>query len=82
MSPSSGNVLTTKPKIRGFEPGRGLWILKGEKIRGTTSFGGEVQLSVPCHKILRPVKEIYEYESDTSWTKFSCHFLAKFPLLF
>jgi hypothetical protein len=36
-------VLGTEPKIRGFKPGRGRRIFKGNKIRSTTSFGGEVK---------------------------------------
>jgi hypothetical protein len=56
---SSGNVLATGPKVRGFKPGRGQWIFKGDKIRSTTSFGGEVKPSLPCRKILRHVKDPY-----------------------
>jgi hypothetical protein len=55
---SSGNVLATGPKDRGFKPGRGQWIFKGDKIRSTTSFGGEVKPSLPCRKILH-VKDPY-----------------------
>jgi hypothetical protein len=51
------------------------------KIRSTTPFGGEVEPSVPCRKILRNVKEPYQYERDTSWAKFSGHIFAKFLLL-
>jgi hypothetical protein len=47
------------------------------KIHSTISFGGEVKPSVPCHKILRHVKDPYSMKTDTcrlnSWT-----FLAKF----
>jgi hypothetical protein len=42
-------MLATGPKVRGFKPGRGQWIFKGDKIRSMTSFGGEVKSSVPCH---------------------------------
>jgi hypothetical protein len=31
--------------------------LRGIQIRSTTSFGGEVKLSVPCRKILRHVED-------------------------
>jgi hypothetical protein len=44
------SVLATGPKVRGFKPGRVRWIFKGDKIRGTTSFGGEVKSSVPCRR--------------------------------
>jgi hypothetical protein len=36
--------------------------LRAIKIRSTTSFGEGVKLSAPCRKILRHLKEIYEYE--------------------
>jgi hypothetical protein len=42
------------------------WIFKGNKNPQHTSFGEEVQPLAPCHKILRHVKELYEYERDTS----------------
>jgi hypothetical protein len=48
------------PKVRGFKPGRGRWILRAIQIRSTTSFGGEEKLSVPCRKILQDVKEPFE----------------------
>jgi hypothetical protein len=44
------SVLATGPKVRGFKPGRGRWIFKGDKIRSTPSFGGEVKPSVPCRR--------------------------------
>jgi hypothetical protein len=52
-------VLATGPKVRVFKPSRGRWTFKGDKIRGTTSFEGEVKPSTPCRKILRNVKELY-----------------------
>jgi hypothetical protein len=36
------SVLTTGPKVRGFDPDRGRWIFKDDKNPSTTSFGGEV----------------------------------------
>jgi hypothetical protein len=50
------SVLTTGPKVRGFDPGRGRWIFKGDKIRG------EVKSSVPYSIDLRHVKEPYGHE--------------------
>jgi hypothetical protein len=47
---SSGSVLATGPKVRGFKPGRGDGFLRVIKIRSTTSFGGEVKPSVPCRR--------------------------------
>jgi hypothetical protein len=46
------SVLATGPKVRGFKPGRGRWILRviSDKIRSTPSFGGEVKPSVPCRR--------------------------------
>jgi hypothetical protein len=34
----------------GFKPSRSHRIFQGEKILGVPSFGGEVKLSVPCHR--------------------------------
>jgi hypothetical protein len=47
---SSGNMFAVEPKVRGFKPGRGQWIFKGDKISSTTSFRGEVKPSVPCRR--------------------------------
>jgi hypothetical protein len=54
--------------------------LKTNKIRSTTSFGGEVKPSVPCRKILRHVKNPYEYEKRYFVEKIQQTFLAKFLL--
>jgi hypothetical protein len=54
------SVLPIRCKVRGFKPGRGRWILKGNK-----NLGGEVKLAVPC-KILCHVKEPYIMKRDTS----------------
>jgi hypothetical protein len=53
-------VLAIGPKVRGFKPGLGQWIFKGEKIRSTTSFEGEVKLSAPCCKILWQIEDFLE----------------------
>jgi hypothetical protein len=54
--------LQTRPRSMDF---------KGDKIRSTLSFGGEVKPSVPCHR-LRHVKESYEHDRCSS-AKFSGH---------
>jgi hypothetical protein len=54
------SVLTIRPNFHGFKLGRGDDILKSIKIRSTPSFGGEVNLSAPCRKILRQVKDKFE----------------------
>jgi hypothetical protein len=64
-------VLVIQPKVRGFKPGRGRWILRVIKIRITTSFGGEAKLSSQCRMILRHIKKTVVYERDTSSAKFT-----------
>jgi hypothetical protein len=56
------------PRFADSNPAEDDVIFKSEsvKIRSTTSFGGEVKLSVSCSKILRYVKDPYEFERDTS----------------
>jgi hypothetical protein len=49
-------VLAIGSKVRGFKPGRGRWIFKGDKIL-STSFGREVKPAVQCRNILRHVKD-------------------------
>jgi hypothetical protein len=44
-------------KVRGFKPGRGRWIFKGDKLRSTTCLGGEVMPSARCRKTSRHVKD-------------------------
>jgi hypothetical protein len=56
------NVLATGPKGRRFKPGRGNTFLGAIKIRSTPSFGWEVKIEVPCHKILRHVKDLLTYQ--------------------
>jgi hypothetical protein len=50
------SVLATGPKVRGFDPDRGRWILRVIKIRSTTSFGRSHVVD------LRHVKEPYGHE--------------------
>jgi hypothetical protein len=50
----------------GSNPAEDDGFLRAIKIRGTTSFGGDVKSLVPCRKISRHVKESYEYEKDNS----------------
>jgi hypothetical protein len=59
------SVSATGSKVRGFKSGRGRYIFKVDKIRITTSFGGEIKPSVPF-KILRHVKEQHKYEKRYS----------------
>jgi hypothetical protein len=46
------------------------------KFCGFKPVGGEIKPEAPCRKILRHVKELYEYEINRSWTKCS-HFLRR-----
>jgi hypothetical protein len=55
------SVLATEPKGLGFKPGRGDGFLRAIKIRSTLSFVREVKPEVPCHKILRHVKDPLTY---------------------
>jgi hypothetical protein len=64
------SVIATWPKGRGFEPGEGNGFLRAIKIRSTPSFGSEVKPKVPCHKILRHVKDLLKSHGDGQ-TKFS-----------
>jgi hypothetical protein len=52
--------------------------LRAIKIRITISFEGEVKPSAPSRKILRHVKESYEYERRTSLAKFTAIFSPSF----
>jgi hypothetical protein len=58
------SVLATGPKVRGFKPGRGRWILRVIKYRSTTSFGGEVKPSVPCRRFTSMKGMSYKQNSD------------------
>jgi hypothetical protein len=50
----------------GSNPADGDGFLKAIKIRSAPSFGGKVKPSASCHKIIRHVKEPFEYERDVS----------------
>jgi hypothetical protein len=54
------SVLAIGLEVRGFKHGRGRLISKRDKVRSTTSFGGEVMPSASFRKILRHVKEPFE----------------------
>jgi hypothetical protein len=68
-------VLAIVPKVHGFKPGRGQWIFKNDKIRSTTSFGGEVKPSLSCRNILLHLYNPAEYDRDTWQTKLTDIFL-------
>jgi hypothetical protein len=57
--------LPLDPRFAGSDLAEDSGFLRAVDIYGTTSFGGEVKLSVPCRKILRHVKEPYRYERGT-----------------
>jgi hypothetical protein len=76
----SGGIHAIGPKVCGFKPCRGRWILRNIKIRCTYPFVREVKPSVLCRKILRHVKKPFEYERNNSQTNFIGHSLAKFLL--
>jgi hypothetical protein len=59
-------ALAIGPKVLGFKPGRGKWIIKGDRNHSMTFIEGEVKPSVPSHRILWHVKGPYEYERDVS----------------
>jgi hypothetical protein len=53
-------VLAIGPKVRGLKPGQVDRFSRAIKIRGAPSFGGEVQPSAICRKILLHLKEPFE----------------------
>jgi hypothetical protein len=56
------SVIATRPKDRGFKPGRGDGFLRAIKILITpSSFGWEVKPEVQFRKILRHVKDHVMY---------------------
>jgi hypothetical protein len=68
---SSGSVLATGPKVRGFKPGRGRWILR--VIQSAERLPSEGKQSRQSHVIdLRHVKEPYAHDRCSS-AKFSGH---------
>jgi hypothetical protein len=50
------SVLVIGLKFRVNKPDRGQWNLKGDNIRSTTSFGGEIKLSAYCVKFYGMLK--------------------------
>jgi hypothetical protein len=62
------------PRLAGSKPFEDDGFSRAIKLRNMTSFGWEVKPSDPCRKILRHVKEPFEYERDTSQAKFSISF--------
>jgi hypothetical protein len=66
------SVLAIGPNVRGFKTGQGRCIFKGDKIRSTTSFGGEVKPSVTCREILRQVKDLYSMKRDKCQYQYQC----------
>jgi hypothetical protein len=54
------------PRFAGSDPAEEDGFLRVINICSTTSFRGEVKLSVPCCYISQHVKEPHEYERDTS----------------
>jgi hypothetical protein len=61
-------MLAIGPKVRGFIPDRGDGFLRGLKVHSTPSFREEEKLEAPFRKILRHVKELYDYERNISYT--------------
>jgi hypothetical protein len=49
-------VLAIEPKVRGFNTAEDNGFIRAIKVCSTTSFGGKVNSSVPCSKILQHVK--------------------------
>jgi hypothetical protein len=65
------SVLTTGPKVRGFKPGRGRWILR--VIKSAALLPSEGKESCRSHVVdLRHIKEPYEHDRCSS-VKFSDH---------
>jgi hypothetical protein len=47
------------PRFAGSNPAEDDGFLRAIKIYSTTSFGGDIKLSVPSHKILWHLKNVY-----------------------
>jgi hypothetical protein len=56
--------LPLDPSFESSNPAEDDGSFMGDKIRSMTSFGEEVKPTVPCPKILRHVKDLYEYGRD------------------
>jgi hypothetical protein len=70
------SVLTTGPKVCGFEPGQGHGFLRAMKVRSTPSFGWEVKPEAPCRNILLHVKNSL---NPTGMNRLNSHFLRPPP---
>jgi hypothetical protein len=69
------SVLATGPKVRGFNPGRGRWIFKGDK-KSVAQLPSERE--VKSHVVdLRHVKEPYGHESRCFVSKIQRPFLTE-----
>jgi hypothetical protein len=74
------SILAIGPKVRRFKPGRGDGFSWAIIIRSTPSFKWEVKQEAPCRKILRYIKEIYEYERNISLIKSIISFAQFLPI--
>jgi hypothetical protein len=74
------SVLAIGTKVRGFNPGRGDGFLKAIKILSTPSFGGKINWSTLCLKILRYVKITCKYEQKY-FARLNVHSFFPFLLL-
>jgi hypothetical protein len=59
-------LLAIGPKVRGFKPGRGRWVFKGDTNPQHVFLRKGIKPSVPCRKILRHVKDRFRCERDNS----------------
>jgi hypothetical protein len=60
------SLLTIRPKVCVLKPGQDDGFLSAIKISSTPCFGGEVKPKAPCRRILRHIKERYQYERNIS----------------
>jgi hypothetical protein len=59
---SRGSVLAIRPKVRGFKPGQGRWVLRAMKFHTMTFFGGEYSRRfhvVRFYGMLKSMKDIF-----------------------
>jgi hypothetical protein len=59
------SVIVIEPKVRGLKYGRERLIFKGDKIRSTISFGGEVKPPVHVVRFCAMLKAAEEYDRAT-----------------
>jgi hypothetical protein len=60
------SVLAFSTQVPGFKPGRNRRIFKSENILSTSSRGGEVKPSVPCHRFTACKRSLNGVEVDIS----------------